>query len=503
MHNKLVLSFRKEYYFYILQLPIQFFSDFPTGKISQRVFEDIELICATVVNSIINTCVEVVKLLIIIIILFIVGIKFLVLFAVMALLYLINLSIFKTPIESTSRAVGAKMGELYSKLYDTIPGIKEIKNYTTEKTESKIFIRENCTLFRFRIKNFIIASSMNMVAETIPAVGAFFAFLFTVNEYLQGNISLGLLVLIMSYLQMLRGPIEVLVGVATSLKQGLPAIDRIEEINRQKTENYMISTNTHNSCEKKEFIPRIEFKNVCFYYPSSDSKSVLKNIDLNIEAGQSVALVGHTGAGKTTITSLILKYYMPSSGRIYISDIDIENYAVNELRKHIAVVPQHPHIFYSTIEDNIKYGKSSISREEVIEVCSKIKLHEFIISLPEGYDSILGERGVKLSGGQKQLIAIARAMLKNLPILILDEATSSLDSHTESVIKDALNQLIKNRTTIAIAHRLSTIINSDEIVIIEHGEIKERGKHDELLKHDGPYAKLYKEQFRKEYVKNI
>ena len=166
---------------------------------------------------------------------------------------------------------------------------------------------------------------------------------------------------------------------------------------------------------------------------------------------------------------------MPSSGRIYISDIDIENYAVNELRKHIAVVPQHPHIFYSTIEDNIKYGKSSISREEVIEVCSKIKLHEFIISLPEGYDSILGERGVKLSGGQKQLIAIARAMLKNLPILILDEATSSLDSHTESVIKDALNQLIKNRTTIAIAHRLSIIINSDEIVIIEHGEIKERG----------------------------
>jgi ABC-type multidrug transport system fused ATPase/permease subunit len=502
LHNKLILSLRKEYYEYLLKLPISFFTDFPTGKISQRIFEDVEIVAGTIVGTIINICVEATKVVMIVVILSVIGVKFLVLFASMSVLYILNLTLFKKPIENSSRAIGVKVGDLYSKVYDVIPGIKEVKNYSTEKHESKIFIGENCTLFRLRMKSFVICSVMNIFAESIPAIGICIAFFFAVSEYRSGHISLGFLVMIMSYLQMVRGPIEALVGVLTSLKQGRPAIDRIEEISNRTIEDKAPGINAFNIINKKEFIPNIEFKDVSFGYPNTEGKKVLQNINLSIESGKTAALVGHTGSGKTTITSLILRYYLPDRGNIFISDRDIKSYKINELRKNIAVVPQHPHIFYTSIENNIMYGQK-ISKDKIIDVCKRIHLHDYITSLPKGYASMVGENGVKLSGGQKQLIAIARAMLKNLPILILDEATSSLDSQTEAVIKDAINQLVKNRTTIAIAHRLSTIINSDEIIVLESGNVKEKGRHFDLLNTEGLYSKLYSEQFKQEYVKNI
>jgi len=501
LHNKLILSLRKEYYEYLLKLPVSFFADFPTGKISQRIFEDVEIVAGTIVGTIINVCVEVTKVVIIIVILSVIGLKFLILFGCMSVLYVLNLTLFKKHVELSSRAIGVKVGELYSKVYDVIPGIKEVKNYATEKYESKIFVKENCNLFRLRMRSFVICSIMNIFAESIPAVGICIAFFFAVGEYRSGNISLGFLVMVMSYLQMVRGPIEAIVGVLTSLKQGRPAIDRIEEISNRAIEDKLTGINIYND-KKIEFTPVIEFTDVNFSYPNSDSKEILKNVSFTIESGKTIALVGHTGAGKTTITSLILRYYLPDSGNILISGRDIRNYKVKELRENIAVVPQHPHIFYTTLMNNIAYGQRN-SKEKVIEVCKKIHLHDFISSLPKGYESVLGENGVKLSGGQKQLVSIARAMLKNLPILILDEATSSLDSQTETIIKDALNQLIKNRTTIAIAHRLSTIINSDEIIVLESGSVREKGKHSDLLKQDGLYSKLYREQFKQEYIKNV
>ena len=500
LHNRLVLNFRKEYYEHLLKLPIKFFTDFPTGKITQRLFDDVEAVSGTIVGASVGICVEMTKIVMIFVILSFVGWKFLLIFILMAFFYVINILFFKKPIENLSRAVGVKIGELYSNIYDVIPGIKEVKNYTAEKYESKVFVGNNCGLFRAKMKSFVISNTMAMIADFIPAVGICFAFFFAVFEYKDGNLSLGFFVMVLSYLQMLKAPIEALVSVVTTLKQGRPAIERIEEITGQKTEDASMQKGFYYE-SGESFIPRIEFKNVFFSYPGTNI-NVLEDINMTIEEGKTVAIVGHTGAGKSTITSLILKYYLPISGNVFVSDRDTSNFKARDLRSHVAVVPQYPHIFYSTIEKNLTYGKK-ISAEKLTEVCKKIRLHDFIQTLPMGYQTILGENGVKLSGGQKQLVAIARAMIKNLPILILDEATSSLDSKSETVVKDALNQLIKNRTTIAIAHRLSTIINSDEIIAMEGGRIKEKGKHEDLLKIDGVYSKLYKEQFKKEYVKDI
>lgn len=495
-HNKIILDMRRKNYFHLLKLPLHFFTEFPTGKISQRIFEDVDIVSGTLVGGIVNIFVESIKLLVVAVILSLLGFKFVLLFIIIGILYFINFQYFKNPIEETSKEIGKKTGDLYSKLYDVIPGIREVKNFTKERTESKIFVKECCNLFRIKMKNFMIFNTMQIFANIIPAVAIFFALLFSLYEFKRGRISIGMIVMVISYLNMMRNPIETLSNVFTSLKQSTPAIERIEEIVSQSPEKY-----ADISIIEKISMPKIIFKNVCFSYPKS--KNVLKNINLVIEPYTSVALVGPTGVGKSTLAQLILRYYLPDSGEIIVGDKNIKEYDIQTLRRNIAVVPQHPHIFYTTILNNIAYGKYKATEKEIINICKEINLHEFIMSLPQRYNSIVGERGVKLSGGQRQLIAIARAMLKNAPILILDEATSFLDSKTESLIQQAIRKLIKNRTTIAIAHRLSTIINSDMIVVLRDGYIEEVGSHEELIKKGGLYFNLYKEQFKSEYIVNL
>lgn len=499
MHNRVLLSFRKKNFEHLMKLPVTFFMNFSAGKIAQRFFEDIECISGTVVGSTVSICVELTKIIMIFVILSVAGYKFLLIFMLMTVSYVLNMTIFKKPIENSSRMTGAKTGELYVKLYDIIPGIKEVKNFTTEKSESRIFVNENCSLFRLKMKNFVTGNVMLMIADAIPSLAMCASLFIAVGEYINGGLSLGFFVMVMSYMQMIKAPVESLVLVVTGLKQNLPAIERLEEISDAAAEDALMFLPAENIKVKEEFIPSVELKDVNFTYPGTN-RQVLKNISINIEPGKSVAIVGHTGAGKSTVISLILKYYLPSSGSIFISGNNILHVKAAALRKNIAVVSQHPHIFFTTIEKNLTYG-SKVSHEELTAVCKKIHLHDFIETLPEGYDSILGENGVKLSGGQKQLVAIGRAIIKNAPVLILDEATSALDSETESDIKDALGTLIKGRTTIAIAHRLSTIINSDEIIALENGEIREKGVHQELLELNGIYAKLYKEQFKSGYIK--
>lgn len=349
-HNKIILDMRRKNYFHLLKLPMYFFTEFPTGKISQRIFEDIDIVSGTLVGGIINIFVELTKLLIITIILSILGLKFVLLFIVVGILYFINFQYFKTPIEKTSKEIGKKTGDLYSKLYDVIPGIKEVKNFTKERTESKIFVKECCNLFRIKMKNFMIFNTMQIFANIIPAIAIFFVLFFSFYEFKRGRISIGTIVMVISYLNMMRSPIETLSNVFTSLKQSAPAIERIEEIISQPPERY-----TDISIIKKISQPKIIFKNVYFSYPKS--KNVLKDINLIIEPYTSVALVGPTGVGKSTLTQLILRYYLPDSGEIIIGDKNIKEYDIQTLRRNIAVAPRHPHIFYTTILNNIAYGK--------------------------------------------------------------------------------------------------------------------------------------------------
>ena len=242
---------------------------------------------------------------------------------------------------------------------------------------------------------------------------------------------------------------------------------------------------------KEKFTGDIEFKDVSFSYVHDDDKQVLSNLSIKIEPGKKVAIVGETGVGKTTISKLIPRFYDVDSGEILVDGVNVKEYNLNSLRDAIGHVEQDVFIFYGTIKENILFGKPDATMEEVIEAAKKARIHDFIESLDNKYDTITGERGVKLSGGQKQRIAIARLFLKDPTIIILDEATSSLDNVTEKLIQQSFDDLSKDKTTIVIAHRLSTIKNADEIIVISKKGIIERGNHEELIKQNGFYANLY------------
>ncbi|MGL5534528.1 MAG: ABC transporter ATP-binding protein, partial [Cetobacterium sp.] len=248
--------------------------------------------------------------------------------------------------------------------------------------------------------------------------------------------------------------------------------------------------------EVPDTIKTIDFNNVDFRYDDGDEK-VLKNFNLNVKAGEVVALVGKSGSGKTTLVNLLPRYYDITSGSIKINDIDIREMSLQKYRNHIGIVPQETFLFSGTIGENIGFGKDNVSKDEIINAAKMANAYNFIMELPNQFETEVGERGVLLSGGQKQRLAIARALIQNPSIMILDEATSALDTESERLVQEALDTLMKGRTTFVIAHRLSTIINADKIVVMENGEIKEVGTHQKLLENNGIYRKLYEIQFGK------
>lgn len=288
------------------------------------------------------------------------------------------------------------------------------------------------------------------------------------------------------YINFLIKPISRLTNSMEQIQQGFSGIEKFYNIMDEE-----IKIQNNYGIIKNNFEGDIEFKDVCFSYSHKKEKDVLTNFNLHIETGEKIALVGETGVGKTTISKLIPRFYDVDEGEILVDGINVKDYNLDNLRNAIGHVEQDVFVFYGTIKENILFGKPQATMDEIISAAQKAQIHDFIMTLPNGYDTLTGERGVKLSGGQKQRIAIARLFLKNPKILILDEATSSLDNITEKQIQQSFDELSKGKTTIIIAHRLSTIKNADEIIVISKEGIIERGKHDELITKNGYYAKLY------------
>jgi subfamily B ATP-binding cassette protein MsbA len=269
----------------------------------------------------------------------------------------------------------------------------------------------------------------------------------------------------------------------TSLQKGIASARRIFEVIDMEP----VIENKPNAIQLKDFKSDIEFRNVSFAY---DKVMVLKNIDLKVEKGKTIALVGASGGGKSTLADLVPRFYDPTTGNVHIDGVDIRDYDIESLRKHMGIVTQESILFNDSIFNNIAFGMADVSKEAVMQAARIANAHDFIMQTAQGYDTVIGERGSRLSGGQRQRLSIARAVLKNPPILILDEATSALDSESEKLVQEALFNLMKNRTSIVIAHRLSTIQHADEIIVIHEGQIVERGTHAELNQIDGIYRKL-------------
>lgn len=383
-------------------------------------------------------------------------------------------------------------GTLNSKLQETLSGIRVIRAFATEKQEIRNFKKISLELKKVVMKTVGYNAKSNSVSEALNYVMMAILLLFGGYRILRGRVfTTGDFLTIMSAIGSMYTPVRRSANIYNSLSTNIPSIGRIFEILDVVPE----IADAPDCVNFEEFKSDITFENADFSYKDSDEK-VLKNINLVAKKGETVALVGNSGGGKSTLVNLIPRFFDVTGGKITIDGIDVKNYKIKSLRKKIGIVPQETFLFGGTILENIKYANQNASVEEVIEAAKMANAHEFIEKLEQGYETEIGERGIKLSGGQKQRISIARAILENPQILILDEATSALDNESEQLVQDALEKLMKGKTTFVIAHRLSTIINSDKIVVIQQGEIRETGTHEELLNKDGIYKSLYNKSFK-------
>jgi len=410
------------------------------------------------------------------------------------------LAIIMIPIAAlSSKNIGKKMGKkvyisleasdkFMKFLSEMIKGSWLIKIYQKEEDELKkisIIIDEKFKAMR-KVEQTRMGSGPIM--EVISAMAIAIVVFFAGHRSMQGALTLGEFVSFLAALMLAYQPVRALAGINIGLQEGITAAKRIYEIIDQKNEIY----HDQNAPSLKLKNASIEFKNISFTYP--DGTQALKNLSAKIEGGTKVGLVGVSGSGKTTFLNLIPRFFHLKNGSIIIDNQNINDINLNSLRKEISLVSQDVILFDDTIKNNILYGNAFASNEKIIKACKFAAAQEFIERLPSKYETIIGENGVKLSGGQKQRLSIARAILKNSSIILLDEATSSLDSESESVIQKAIENLTKNKTTIIIAHRLSTVMNCDKILVFENGQIVEEGKHEFLINNSLIYKKLYEKQ---------
>jgi subfamily B ATP-binding cassette protein MsbA len=410
------------------------------------------------------------------------------------------LAIIMIPVAAfSSRNLGKKMGKKVNVsleasdkfmkfLSEMIKGSWLIKIYQKEEEELKRISMVIDERFKAIRKVEQTRLGAGPIMEIISAIAIAIVVFFAGYRSMQGAITLGEFVSFLAALMLAYQPVRALAGINIGIQEGIAAAKRIYEIIDQKNEIY----HDENAPSLKLNNASIEFKNISFTYP--DGTHALKNLTAKIEGGTKVGLVGISGSGKTTFLNLIPRFFHLKNGSIFIDNQNINDINLNSLRKEISLVSQDVILFDDTIRANILYGNAFASNEEIIEACKFAAAQDFVEKLPNKYETIIGENGIKLSGGQKQRLSIARAILKNSSIILLDEATSSLDSESESVIQKAIENLTKNKTTIIIAHRLSTVMNCDKILVFENGQIIEEGKHEFLVNNSSTYKKLYEKQ---------
>ncbi len=396
---------------------------------------------------------------------------------------------YNRKMNTAMRASRDRIGDINAQVEDTLSGIKVVNSFTNEGVERG--------KFAFLNERFVESRKAGYGNETLFYQGVVaFTHLFTIAiivfggaRIAGGSLDLADLVTYLLYLGLLLEPIRTSLNFARLYQEGITGFERFMEMLEVEPD----IKDSENASDLREAVGHIEFQNVTFKY-RKDQKSVFENLSLEIRAGEFVALVGVSGVGKTTLCSLIPRFYEVNKGGVFLDGQDIRKFSLRSLRQNIGIVQQDTYLFAGTVAENIRYGKRNATDEEVVEAAKQASAHEFILSLPNGYDTDIGQRGVKLSGGQKQRLSIARVLLKNPPVIIFDEATSALDNESENAIQASLEKLKGNRTTLVIAHRLSTVRNAQRIVVLTKDGISEEGTHEELIKANGDYAYLYNMQ---------
>jgi len=485
--QKVMMDLRNEIFSHLTRMSFSFYTRWRTGELISRIVNDIDLIQSTFINYSLN--------------MFLCGLTGIgLLYKMFDLSWQLTLIVcitvpavgfamskFGEQIKKITGKVQAKIADISSLIQETISGIRSVKSFSREDYEVSRFGKEGERNFKISMERTRIEAIQEPVIEILAFLGILFVIWFGVRCIVAKTLDIGKAIAFTATLFLIRDPVVGLSRAYGHWQQAFAAANRIFEVMDMQEEK-------SGGMSMPLIRGEIEFKEVYFGY--EPDKPVLKDINIHISPGEVIALVGPVGAGKSTLTNLIPRFYEPDSGSIYIDGVNIKDVQIDSLRRQIGIVPQDVVLFSGTIKENIRYGRLDATDEEIVQAAKLANAHDFILKFPHHYESPVGEKGVMLSGGQRQCIAIARVLLKNPRIILLDEATSSLDSETEYLLQNAVASLIQGRTTIIIAHRLSTVRHADRIIVMDKGRIVETGTHSQLMANKGLYYKLYEMQFQ-------
>ncbi|MFN4236770.1 MAG: lipid A export permease/ATP-binding protein MsbA [Vogesella sp.] len=487
--GRLVQTLREEMFVKLLRLPVSFYDREQSGRLISRIASDVNQVTEAGFNVITVAVKDGVTTLGLLALLLYTDwqltlICFVVMPAVTACMHFVG-----KRLRGLARENQLRMGQMVQVVSEAIDGRKVVKIYGGEQYEAERFHEAADALRRNQVKQSAASSANTGVTQLMIACALAAILYFAALRAQQGNFSAGDFMSFLTAMMLLFAPIKRITGISQALQRGLAAAETIFQFldePEEKQAGLPLAGKTRG---------QLELQQLSFSYPGSE-RPALKQISLTLNAGETVALVGSSGSGKTTLASLVPRFYEPDSGRLLLDGVPLADYALPALREQIALVSQDVVLFNGTVAANIAYGVlDKVGREQIVDAARAANALDFIEALPEGFDTEIGENGTRLSGGQRQRLAIARALLKNAPLLILDEATSALDTESERLVQAALDNLMKNRTTLVIAHRLSTIEQADRIVVMHQGEVVEVGTHQTLLAENGMYAKLHSMQF--------